>query len=202
MNELILFFKTIDKVYVYLILFFSCYIENIFPPFPGDTVVVIGVYLAVIGLLEFSYTYIVVCIGSILGFMTFYFIGVMFKEKVIKKKERESKFFKKIERIEIWFRRYGYKVILANRFLAGARTMVALTAGIAGMNGRKVFLVALLSVVVWNGVLAYCGYLLGENWGVLLEYIKKYNYGVFAIIIALIIVYFAYKYKKRGRWFA
>ncbi len=155
-----------------------------------------------LGFLKFSVTYIVVCVGSILGFMTLYFAGVLFKERIMKKTEGKSNFLKKMERIENWFRKYGYKVILINRFLAGARSLVALTAGISEMDGRKVFLLALFSIIFWNGILAFCGYLLGENRGLLIEYITRYNYLVLFILIIFILAYSIYKYRNRIKWFA
>ncbi|MFC1558885.1 DedA family protein [candidate division KSB1 bacterium] len=82
----------------------SCYLENIFPPLPGDSVVVIGAYLVGIGYLKFELTYIVTGIGSILGLMTLYYVGVIFKKNIIHRKNNESKLFDKINLAEHWFK--------------------------------------------------------------------------------------------------
>ena len=86
MEDLAVYLRNIDSHYVYAILMISCYIENIFPPLPGDSVVVIGAYLVGIGFLKFEFTYIVTGIGSILGFMTLYYVGVIFKNKIVHRK--------------------------------------------------------------------------------------------------------------------
>ena len=204
MSELVEFFGNIDKVYIYFILFLCCYFVNIFPPLPGDTVVVIGAYFVGIGFLKFNFIYLVMSLGSVLGFMTFYYIGVIFKERIINKRSKESKFFKRILRIENWFSKYGYKIILINRFLSGARSLVALTAGISNMNSKKVFIIALFGIILWNGILIYSGYLVGENWGILVEYLKRYNLSVIIILLTIFLIYFGVKrYRKRGmKWFA
>lgn len=204
MNELLEFFRNVDKVYIYSILFFCCYFENISPPLPPDTVVIISSYFVGIGFLKFNFTYLVVCLGSILGFMTIYYVGVIFKERIINKRNNESKFFKRMVSIENWFGKYGYKIILFNRFLSGARTLIALTAGISKMNSKKVFILALFSIILWNGILIYSGYIVGENWGILAEYLKKYNISVIIILIMIFLIYFAVRgYRKSGmKWFA
>jgi len=204
LNELLEFFGNVDKVYIYFILFFCCYFENIFPPIPGDTVVVIGAYFVGIGFLKFNFTYLVMSLGSVFGFMTIYYVGIIFKERIINKRSNESKFFKRMVSIENWFSKYGYKIILFNRFLSGARTLIALTAGISKMNSKKVFILALFSIILWNGILIYSGYLVGENWGILVEYLNKYNLSVIIILITTFLIYFAVRgcRKRGGKWFA
>jgi len=204
LNELLEFFRNVDKVYIYSILFFCCYFENIFPPLPPDTVVIISSYFVGIGFLKFNFTYLVVCLGSVFGFMTIYYVGMIFKDRIISKRSNESKFFKRMVSIENWFSKYGYKIILFNRFLSGARTLIALTAGISKMNSKKVFILALFSIILWNGILIYSGYIVGENWGILAEYLKKYNISVIIILIMVFLIYFAVRgYRKSGmKWFA
>ena len=200
MNEILEFFKNIDIIYVYLCLFIFCYFENLFPPLPGDTVVVIGAYLVGIGFLRFDFTYLSVNLGSIFGFMTMYYLGVFFRDRILNKRNDKSQFYLKIEKVKQWFGKYGYKIILFNRFLSGLRSIVALTAGISNLNLKKVFILALLSIVLWNGILIYLGYLLGEKWGILITYIKEYNFIVLVILVLIFIVYFIIK-KYRLKWF-
>ena len=173
---------------------------NLFPPFPGDTFVVIGAYLVGIGFLKFDITFLISCAGSILGFMTMYYAGLKFKEKIIERKKSSSRFIKRVNAVQNWFHKYGFKIILINRFLSGARSVVALTAGISKLHAGKVFILSFLSILVWNGLLISGGYLLGENWSVLTDYIKRYNLIVISIIVLSFFIYFIYKRSWR-RWF-
>jgi membrane protein DedA with SNARE-associated domain len=193
LNEILEFFKNIDKIYVYLWLFIFCYFENIFPPLPGDTVVVIGAYLVGIGFLRFDFTYLSVNLGSIFGFMTMYYLGVFFRNRILNKRNDKSQFYTKIEKVQQWFGKYGYKIILFNRFLSGLRAVVALTAGISNLNLKKVFVLALISIVLWNGILIYLGYLLGEKWGILIKYIKEYNFIILVVLVLIFTFYFIIK---------
>ena len=51
-------FDQIDPLVAYLVLFLSAILENIIPPVPGDTVVIVGAYLVSIGQLNFWGVYI------------------------------------------------------------------------------------------------------------------------------------------------
>jgi membrane protein DedA with SNARE-associated domain len=132
--------------------------------------------------------------------MTMYYLGVFFRDRILNKRNDKSQFYLKIEKVKQWFGKYGYKIILFNRFLSGLRSVVALTAGISNLNLKKVFILALLSIVLWNGILIYLGYLLGEKWGILITYIKEYNFIVLVILVLIFIVYFIIK-KYRLKWF-
>lgn len=132
--------------------------------------------------------------------MTMYYLGVFFRDRILNKRNGKTQFYIKIEKVKQWFSKYGYKIILFNRFLSGLRSVVALTAGISNLNFKKVFLFALISIVLWNGLLVYLGYMLGEKWGILIKYIKEYNFIVLVIIILIFAVYFVIK-KYRLKWF-
>ena len=64
----------VDPMLAYFILFVSAYEENTFPPVPGDTVTVIGAYLITTGKLSFTGVWLSTTFGSVLGFMTMFYI--------------------------------------------------------------------------------------------------------------------------------
>ena len=51
-------FSHITPLMAYLVFLFSAYTENVLPPIPGDTVVVLGAYLVSIGQLDFWGVYL------------------------------------------------------------------------------------------------------------------------------------------------
>ena len=124
-------FGEISPTMAYLVLGISAYAENVLPPIPGDTVVILGAYLVSIEKLGFWGVYISTTIGSVAGFVTMYYIGRKFGRSFIYKKSR-AKVFKEenIRKVEIWFGKWGYWVIFANRFLSGTRSVISLFAGL------------------------------------------------------------------------
>ena len=85
--------NSIDPFTAYIILFISAFTENVVPPVPGDTVVVIGAYLVSTEKLGFWGVFISTCLGSSAGFMVMYFVGYKFGRKFFYTKSG-SKIFK------------------------------------------------------------------------------------------------------------
>lgn len=184
----------------YVVLFISAFVENTFPPIPGDTATVLGAYLITTGFLGFWGVYISTTLGSVAGFFAMYLFGLRFGRGFIKSKLRRRLFKdEQIKKVEIWFSKYGYGIITANRFLSGTRSVISLFAGLFHLNWWRVLLLATLSALVWNGLLIYAGYQLGVNWQSITGIISQYN-KIVIVITLLIIAYFIYrKYsKKRG----
>ena len=192
-------FGQINPFMAYMILFLSAIIENIFPPIPGDTVTVIGAYLITTGNLGFWGVYISTSIGSLVGFLIMYYLGLKFGRSFVRSKFKSKIFSEEMfDRVEKWFVKYGYWVILANRFLSGTRSVIALFAGFFHLEWYKVILLGLISALIWNGLLIYAGYLLGVNWEMITEIISRYNKIVIAITVIAIITYLIVKkYRKK-----
>lgn len=191
----------VDPILAYLILFASAYIENTFPPIPGDTVTVIGAYLITTGKLSFLGVWLSTTLGSVLGFFTMYLIGSKLGKEFISNKKRAKVFgFERMEKIEIWFAKYGYWVIFANRFLSGTRSVISLFAGIFKLNGLLVLLLASLSALIWNGILMYAGYVLGVNWESITDIISQYNLIVIILTVLLLggFVFYKFVFKKKA----
>jgi membrane protein DedA with SNARE-associated domain len=194
-------FNQVSPTLAYLILGVSAYTENVVPPIPGDTVVVLGAYLVSTGQLNFWGVYVSTTIGSVAGFVTMYYIGRKFGRSFIYKEPR-SKIFKEedIRKAEIWFGKWGYWVIAANRFLSGTRSVISLFAGLFHLNALLVLALAIVSAMIWNGLLLFAGMLVGKNWEVILEIISQYNKVLIALTV-LIIGYIIYRkfYKKEKK---
>ena len=96
-----------------------------------------------------------------------------------------------LQRAEGWLARYGFWLILANRFLTGVRSVVAISAGLGRMSSVRVLIAGGLSMMFWNGLLLYVGLLLGQNWGEVSELLKQYNrflLGAFVLGIGLLFI--------------
>ncbi|MCP4724375.1 MAG: DedA family protein [bacterium] len=184
------FIRNADPVWMYTGLFLGCYIENVFSPFPGDSVVVLGAYLVGTGTLRFDMVFISTTVGSMIGFGTIFAFGRFAAEKWISTGRLKLVNSKRYRLTEKWFEKYGYWIIIANRFLSGIRSVISLFAGISNLSTIKVLLYALVSTIIWHSILIYAGLKLGENWEQVETYIKKYNVILFSALglIALFII--------------
>ncbi len=175
--------KSISGPYGYLLLAVSAFFENMLPPIPGDTVTVFGGYLVGSGRLTLAGTVLATTAGSFAGFMAMYAVGRFLGHELLR---HGGKVFAPatIEKVHGWFERYGVGVVLANRFLSGARSVISICAGIARLNPWLVAGCCLVSCLAWNWLLIWAGSKVGENWGMIIEMLKKYN-AVMAVALAL-----------------
>jgi membrane protein DedA with SNARE-associated domain len=198
-DSLISLFDQISPQMAYFLLTVSAFAENVLPPVPGDTVVVFGAYLVSKGQLSFLGVFLSTTIGSVIGFMTMFLIARTFGRQFITSNKSRAKIFKveQLKKVEIWFGNWGYLVILANRFLAGTRSVISIFSGIFHLNIVLVLILSLLSTCIWNSILIFAGVLVGNNWELILTIISQYN-KILIFLTVLVIGYILYRrYKKK-----
>lgn len=188
MEHLIAFLTSVDMMYVYVAVLLISFIENLFPPFPSDVVVVFAGSLVAMGQGSGVLTVLLATVGSTAGFFVMYRIGAALDVKVIETGRIRFISLDLVHRVEHWFRHYGYWVIVANRFLAGTRAVVAFGAGMSHMHIAPTTLLSAVSALAWNIILVYLGVALGENWRDITVYLTTYSKAVSIILgVALIL---------------
>lgn len=180
---------TFGPFWFYLFIFLSGLVENLFPPYPGDTVTFVGGYLAGTGLLGFSLVFVSASLGCLAGAMILYVLGKNKGRGIFLK--NKGKVFNKaqLEKVENWFKRYGEKVLLLSRFLTGIRSVVALTAGVGNVKVQKMTSYTLTSIILWNGIILFSAFKVQKNWREILGMIQVYNKVVLAIVILIVIIW-------------
>jgi len=190
------FLNSLPDYMIYLLLGLSAFVENIFPPIPGDTVTAFGAFLVGTQRLNFFGVYLSTTLGSVLGFMSLFWIGTLLGRRFFV--EKDYRFFKAkdIIKAEEWFRRFGYLIILLNRFFPGVRSAISIAGGISKLKTLRVTFLALISCAVWNLIWIAVGYMLGTNWETVRDRMAhimgRYNLVVF-IIIGLIVLFLVLK---------
>jgi membrane protein DedA with SNARE-associated domain len=195
-------FQTIEAfnpIYIYIAVFLIAFVENIFPPSPSDVVIVFGGSLVGIGKIDFIGTLAIATLGSTLGFMTMFKIGEWFGESILEKNKLNFLPMENVHKLEGWFRRYGYGIIIANRFLSGTRAIVSFFAGMAKMIFFKTTVLCFLSALVWNFLLVYGGSILGENWRAIGIYLSTYSQIITSIIVVVVIFFIVRWFYKRQK---
>jgi membrane protein DedA with SNARE-associated domain len=178
--------------------FFS-YIENIFPPSPSDLVVVVGGSLIGTGVISFFPTLFLTTLGSVMGFMTIYYIGSTLDKKVIKTHKLKHIPTEGIEKVEAWFTKYGYWIIVANRFLPGTRSVISLFAGLSDLEVKRTIILSTLSALGWNTLILYLGMIFERNVKKVDQLLETYSDIVLAITIAVIVIYLVRFFIKKRK---
>lgn len=180
--------------------FFSAFLENIFPPYPGDSVVVLGGYLWGAGKMGFASLASAVYAGNIVGAVTMYYFGehvLGFFRKFPNKWTREILDTEKLKKTENWFAKWGILAVVLSRFSAGIRFFVAIVAGMFRMNIFVFTISFSMATLLWNSLLIYGGYFLGDNWRKVIEYLQLYNTVLISLMIAGLIVWLLYRRQRK-----
>lgn len=204
LNQLVDWIFTLSPVKIYLIFGFIAYLENVIPPLPGDLLVAFGGYLVAEQVVGFSPLLIITALASVVGFMNMYWFGAQFGARIEERKNRfwlmkivDVKYYYKVKR---WMQRWGQGVIVANRFLAGTRSVISLTAGVTRTKVSTTIASSLLSSIVWNSLLLIMGWIVSENWQVIGQYLNLYGRIILGLIIVIIVIRVLYvKYRKNKR---
>ena len=196
MENLITWISGLDVAYIYLAVFAISYIENIIPPFPSDVVVVFAGSLVGIGTGNGPLVVLLASIGSALGFYTMYSIGDRFGDRVLETGKIKFISIELVHKVESWFRRWGYWVIVLNRFLAGTRAVVSFGAGMSELRLAPTLALSFVSAAAWNILLVYLGVAMGTNWREIGSYLSTYSGIVSAIIAAALISWAVFAYVR------
>lgn len=199
LQQIISYISTLDPALVYVVLFFFAFIENIFPPSPSDVVVVVGATLVANSTLGFIPILILTTIGSTIGFVVMYFIGEFFGGKILR--AGKLKFITKegLDKADSWFHKYGYKLILINRFMPGTRAVMSFFSGVHRLKQTPTFIYAAVSSFFWNAFLIFIGIMVGRNVDLIDKYLKTYEnifLVIMVLVVSVILIRFLWKRRK------
>ncbi|MCF8129471.1 MAG: DedA family protein [Deltaproteobacteria bacterium] len=195
------FLDALPSAVLYLLLGVSAFVENIFPPIPGDTITAFGAFLVGAHRLDFMGVYLSTTLGSLAGFMALFWIGNLLGRKFFLEKDYRLFSAESILQAEHWFQKYGYFLILLNRFFPGIRSIISLAGGISKLGVFRVALLALISAAAWNLIWIAIGYSLGNNWELVKEkmgaILFQYNLSFLAVASLVILIFLLRMIRKR-----
>jgi membrane protein DedA with SNARE-associated domain len=177
----------------FLFLGLSSTLEYVFPPFPGDVVVLFGAFL--VGRFGWSLPAVMIAVnaGSAVGLTVDYAFGLWVAKHDARWREKYPRWKKlgaSLDRFDVFYRRWGPLCILLNRFLPAVRAVFFLAAGISGIKYWKVLLLGLISSVAWNFLLVWVGILVGHNWEKLRGFLRAYSTAAWILggIVAIVLI--------------
>lgn len=200
-QETVQWIYSLPPVSIYFVFLLIAYLENVVPPIPGDVLVAFGGYLVAEGVLGFVPLLLLTSVASVVGFMSMYWLGSHWGYLI---KEQKDSFwlarfvdFKYINRAQKWMRRWGQGVILANRFLAGTRSVISLTAGISHTRIGYTVINSLISSLLWNSILLGFGWVVRQNWQLIGKYLTIYGRIILSLVFLAVLVRIAIYYYRR-----
>lgn len=187
------FLQSIQWYWVLLFAFLVTFIENIFPPSPSDFILVFMGSLVTLGNIDFISLLLFSTLGSFLGFIVMFYVGKYFGEKIVNSPKIKFINNESLAKPRLWFQKYGYYLIVANRFLSGTRAVISFIAGMSNLSIPKTIILSTISAALWNCILIYLGITFSNNLETIINYVTLYGKIIFPILI-LVILFFSIRY--------
>lgn len=177
----------------FMVLFAGTVIEYVFPPFPGDTVVVAGAALVAAFDWPLWPVFTAVTAGSVAGSTVAWAVGraVARREKVRAgdgDPALHGRAHRAVHRLVAGFERHGPWYLVLNRFMPGVRTFFFVAAGMVDLPLRVVLFWSSISAAAWNAALIWLGLKLGDNIETLDVMVSRYNRLVMPLVIGVVMV--------------
>lgn len=182
--------------WVYLAILVACFIENIFPPFPGDSFIAVSGALAALHRLDFTLSLIIVIAGGMSSVMAIYYFGKNRGREFFLRKNYKYFSADDIHEVDQKFKKYGALILLFSRFVVGFRSALALVAGMGRVGLGPMLIFSTISYFLFSGLIMYLSYKLVANLEQVQSYFKTYNLILWPIIIILIGWFVIYKVRK------
>jgi membrane protein DedA with SNARE-associated domain len=131
------------------------------------------------------------------GSLIDYYIGLKGIEALSKRRAFGRVLFSKdqLAFADKWFSKYGSLTIFLTRLIPGIRTLISFPAGAAKKPLTKFLVYTTAGCILWNSLLIYVGYYLGNNWA---EVASVSHYILIAVMVGLaVVVYGYYIWRKR-----
>jgi membrane protein DedA with SNARE-associated domain len=176
-----------------LVLFAATFVEHVFPPFPGDLLVVLGAWYVVNGQISWVAAFVSVTAGAVAGAWVDYRIGAALGRRLEHRlADRNPALEAKLAKFEASYRRYGDWLLVLNRFFPGVRAFLFVAAGVSGIPLRRVLVLGGLSAAAWNVLLLALGGLVANNVEELVALLRRYTRAAWmvfgaAALIALVV---------------
>jgi membrane protein DedA with SNARE-associated domain len=173
-------------------------IESSFFPLPSEIVIPPAAYLASQGSLNIYLVIISGTIGSGLGAIFNYFLGLTLGRKAVyflaNTKLAKALFIneKKVQHTEDYFLKYGNFSTFLGRLIPGVRHLISIPAGFSKMNFKNFLIYTFLGSLIWVTILSVLGYAFGANQELLTAYYNEIKIGVI-VLAFFVILFFALK---------
>ncbi|MGC1395501.1 MAG: DedA family protein, partial [Coleofasciculaceae cyanobacterium] len=168
--------------------------ENLFPPIPSELIMPLAGFTIAQGKMDFTLAVLAGVVGTILGALPWYYAGKIVGEERIKSlADKYGKWItvssKDIDKAKRWFDRYGNNAVLFGRIVPGVRTLISLPAGLSVMPIVPFLIYSTIGTTLWVIFLTGAGYLLGNNYQVVEEYLAPVSKGVLVLILVAFAVW-------------
>lgn len=174
-------------------------LESVFPPIPSEAILPAAGLAASRGAFGIAEAIAFATAGSLVGALALYAVGALVGV------DRLRRVFDRIplmggddvDRTVAWFRRHGGQAVFFGRFLPVFRSLISIPAGVVRMPLWRFAAYTGLGSLIWNTAFIVAGWLLGEAWPVIEQYMRVAEIVVIALVAAAVVWFVAVRIRAR-----
>ena len=159
-------------------------LENLFPPLPSEVVLPMAGLAASRGSFSLFEALAWTTAGSIVGALLLYGLGAWLGVGRLRAIAARVPLLKveDIDRTVSWFHRHGGKAVFFGRMIPIFRSLISIPAGVTRMPVWRFALLTAAGSLLWNTIFVMSGFLLGESWHVVEQYVDVLQYLVIGAV--------------------
>jgi len=180
----------------------AAFIEYVFPPFPGDTVVVLGGAWAEREYRSLVLVHLVLTLGSIAGMALTWRLGRSLSERIRLAPDGSRLLGLKvgqIRRAQALMRDRGGWLLVANRFLPSFRSVLFVAAGAADVPLWRTLALGTVSAVLFNALLLAVGVAVGDNADAIADFLRTFRTASIAGVAFIAVLFLGRFLWRRAR---
>jgi membrane protein DedA with SNARE-associated domain len=198
LNGILSFLHGLGPLLLYVFLGAGSALENIFPPVPADTFVLIGALMAAGGMASAWAVFLVTWLSNTAAALLVYWMGRRFGQPFFQTGlGRHLLYPAQLRRMGMFYEKWGMTAIFFARFLPGLRAMVPVFAGVTHQRLSTVFVPVLLASGIWHGGLVWLGTRVGQKLPALASRLAGTNLMLLVVSLLVLVGVFFWWYRTR-----
>ncbi|MDK2586335.1 DedA family protein [Romboutsia sedimentorum] len=195
--EISLLIEEFIKNYGIVSIFIIVALEYANAPLPSELVLPLVGILALKFDMSLSLVIIASILGGLFGSIINYYLGYKFGQPLlalIKNKYPKTK--KSIKASYRWLAKYEKVSVMLSRLVPLARTFISIVAGVTKMNVVEFSIYSGIGIAIWNTILIFIGYILGNNMRLISTILKNYSNVLIVILGVVFVGYLIFRHKN------
>lgn len=184
LQELLQWVGRVPPWSIYLLVGLGTAVENVFPPIPSDTFVLLGAILAEQQMLRFDLVFAVAWTGNVALAMVVYGMGRRFGPSIFRTEWGQRVLRPhQLERLRAFYAEWGTGSVLVSRFLPVFRVIVPAFAGVSGLGFWRTAVPVGIASGLWYALLLWTGAFAARNVPRLVAMVDRVQGGLWAVAL-------------------
>lgn len=183
---------------IYLVIGAGAAVENIIPPVPADTFVLLGAFLAESGRADPLFVFLVTWVCNVSSAVLVYRLAHRYGRGFFTTRAGHWLLRpKQLDTIGVFYARWGTPAIFVSRFLPAFRALVPVFAGVTHVPLLRLLPPLAIASALWYGALVYLGAMASRNWNAIMSFFGQFSTGLLVVASILIVLVAAWWIRSR-----